>query len=96
MRLKNPKAKGSRIERSLVKDLLQCPDTYVIKAGGSLGLFDLVALGSRYVDLVQVKANRRPGRKEMAALKAFKAPSYAAKWLVVVKDRKKPVWELIL
>jgi len=47
------------------------------------------------VDLVQVKANRRPGRKEMAALKAFKAPSYATKWLVIVKDRKRPIWELI-
>lgn len=71
-RLKNAKAKGSRLERRSKADL-EARGFLVTKAGGSLGVADLVALHpeSGEVRLVQVKANRLPGAAEMGGLKAL-------------------------
>lgn len=44
------------------------------RAAGSLGLWDVVAIGPGSVQLVQVKTNRWPGRAEMQALREFKLP----------------------
>lgn len=68
--LKNPKAKGSRNERKSRDLLLGKVDQtqsclHVIKAGGSLGCFDLVGLGRDIIYLVQVKSNKWPGKAEM-------------------------------
>jgi Holliday junction resolvase len=94
MKLKNPKAKGARAERK-IKAHLQEFGAYVIKAGGSLGVFDLVSLDMNGVFLVQVKCNRMPGKTEMKALTDFKTPSYASKWLAVVPDRGEIIWTAI-
>ena len=69
MRLKNPKAKGSRLERQS-RDIFLRAGFIVVKAGGSLGCADLIALNPEvgHVTFVQVKANRWPGRAEMARL----------------------------
>ena len=96
MRLKNPKAKGARAERRVRDALLRGGCRYVGKAGGSLGLFDLIALREDLAFLVQVKCNNKPGKIEMKALTDFKAPKYARKWLVVVPDREQPIWTQIL
>lgn len=69
MSLKNAKAKGSRLERKS-RDIYRSTGFLVIKAGGSLGPVDLVALQpeSGVVHLVQAKANRWPGPIETACL----------------------------
>ena len=51
----NSKAKGTRAERRAVR-LLEAAGYVCTKAGGSLGLFDVIAIGPRDVRLVQVKA----------------------------------------
>ena len=94
--LKNPGAKGARRERQ-ARDLLYARGcTEVAKSGGSLGRFDLWGLSPTRLYLVQVKANRRPARAEMDALRSLPAPPYAQKELWVWKDRApEPEMEVI-
>jgi len=47
------KAKGSRAERKAIK-LLEADGYVCTKAGGSLGIFDVIALGPNAVRCVQV------------------------------------------
>lgn len=51
----NSKAKGARAERRAMR-LLEAAGYCCTKAGGSLGLFDVIAVGARDVRLVQVKS----------------------------------------
>ena len=82
------KDKGNRRERQ-AKAVLEADGWLVVKAGGSLGLFDLVALHVDYgVLLVQVKSNRPPARAEMDALRAFQCHASWRKELWVYVDRK--------
>jgi len=82
------KDKGNRRERQ-AKAVLEADGWLVVKAGGSLGLFDLVALHVDYgVLLVQVKSNRPPARAEMDALHAFQCHSSWRKELWVYVDRE--------
>lgn len=75
---KNNKKKGTRNEhKSMVRDRLA--GAYVVRAGGSLGLFDYLALYPDFIRLVQVKTNRWPAKAEMEALHAFRAPHYGRK-----------------
>jgi Holliday junction resolvase len=67
----NAKRKGSRQERKARK-VLEAAGYLVTKAGGSLGLFDLVAENRRGVRHIQVKSNRLPcpaERKNMLSVK---------------------------
>lgn len=67
----NCKAKGTRNERR-AKATLEAESWLVVRAAGSLGLFDLVALHVDHgVKLIQVKTNRRPGGKELNPLRSF-------------------------
>jgi hypothetical protein len=50
-----------------------------MKAGASLGVFDIVAIGSQDIVLCQVKSNRWPGSEEMEAIKLFVCPKNARK-----------------
>lgn len=93
--LKNSKAKGSRNERRS-RDIYLKRGFYVIKAGGSLGMWDIVALGPDGVDLVQVKSNRNPPKDEMAILKAFVPFHYCRKLLHVWKDYQREPVETVL
>ena len=82
----NSKAKGSLRERQ-VRDLLIADGWSVTKAGGSLGVFDLVACRRDpapdcylpVVRLIQVKSNRWPRSAEMAALRE-EARHHPAPW----------------
>jgi Holliday junction resolvase len=61
------KRKGTRNEHRS-KKLLEAQGFAVTRAAGSLGLFDLVAIGATKILLVQVKSNRFPGRAEVEGL----------------------------
>lgn len=78
--MKNAKKKGNRNEHKSIKWLNE-RGCYCVRSGGSLGLFDIVALCPRGVELVQVKSNRWPGTVEQSALSQFVAPAYAAKFI---------------
>jgi Holliday junction resolvase len=69
--LKNAKAKGARAERRAIR-LLEAAGYSCTKAGGSLGLFDIVALGQLDIRCIQVKSgsNYLSGveREQMALL----------------------------
>jgi len=84
----NAKAKGSRNERR-ARRLLEARGFTVIRAGGSLGLFDLVAISRDGVVLAQIKTNRGPGRAEREGLREFQnLPPSARKEVWVFHDRR--------
>jgi len=90
-RLANPKAKGNRLERE-AKRILEAMDYDVVKAGGSLGAFDLVAVPKHphalygpKVRLIQCKANRISG-KEIKSIAAHVTLGQKEAW--VRKDRQ--------
>ncbi|MGE5444786.1 MAG: hypothetical protein ACM3SR_09315 [Ignavibacteriales bacterium] len=87
----NCKAKGSRIERKAKAQLERQGFQLVVKSGASLGLFDLIAVGVDFDHalLVQVKANRMPGKAEMDRLKAFQVPCFCRKEIWIFKDYAK-------
>jgi hypothetical protein len=92
----NIKAKGSRRERQARK-LLEATGHYVVKAGGSLGIFDLVALGPTSVRLIQVKSNEKPRSVERERLAQFPWFPFASKELWIFYDRiREPVIELLI
>jgi Holliday junction resolvase len=67
----NAKRKGGRQERKARK-VLESAGYLVTKAGGSLGLFDLVAENRQGVRHIQVKSNRLPSpveREDMLSVK---------------------------
>lgn len=71
----NSKAKGTRAEHKARRQL-EAEGYVVTRAGGSLGLFDLVAIGSADVRLVQVKAGTaRLSRRERAEIAALVVPA---------------------
>ncbi len=74
----NTKAKGSKNERRTIK-LLEASGYACMKAGASLGVFDVIAVGSQDIVLVQCKSNRWAGEVEMEAIRLFKAPPNARK-----------------
>lgn len=46
----------------------------VMRAAGSHGVFDLVAISPKAIRLIQVKTRDRPGPAEREALELFRAP----------------------
>jgi Holliday junction resolvase len=83
----NTKAKGARAERR-ARAMLEAAGWTVIRAGGSLGPFDLVAVSRRGLRLLQVKCNRGLRRKERMALAAFNNfPRGARRELWLFHDR---------
>lgn len=84
----NTKAKGSRNERRS-RDLLEATGYAVTRAAASLGCWDLVAIGSADLVLVQVKTRDWPGSAEMETLRAFPAPPIARKLLHRWRDRQR-------
>jgi Holliday junction resolvase len=51
----NSKAKGSRAERRAMR-ILEAAGYAVCRSGGSLGLFDVIAIGPKDVRCIQVKS----------------------------------------
>ena len=63
------KRKGSRQELKSIK-LLEDAGHYCTKAGGSLGVFDIIALHKNGVRCIQVKSNCWPGPTERESMAA--------------------------
>jgi len=67
--------------------LLEAAGYQCMKAGGSLGAFDVIGIGSQDVVLLQVKSNAWPGSSEMQTIKEFVAPRNARKLVHRWRDR---------
>lgn len=92
MRLRNPRERGDILERKS-RRRRELRGEFVVRAAGSHGLFDLVALDpdSRRVEFIQVKADRGPGPQEREALAALAGnmpgpcPHCGSEWRVIVE-----------
>jgi Holliday junction resolvase len=82
----NAKAKGSRCERRTIA-ILEAAGYQCMKAGASLGAFDVIGVGSHDVVLVQVKSNRWPLECEMETLRLFRVPANCRKLVHRWRDR---------
>lgn len=80
MALKNRKQKGSKNERKSIR-LLEAEGYRCMKAGASLGIFDIIGIRHDGFVLVQVSSNRWKGLKEVLAIREFKAPTNAIRML---------------
>lgn len=67
------KRKGTRNEHKCIK-LLEEIGYKCMRAGGSLGAWDVIAIGPSDIKLIQVKTNRWPGTAEMELLSGFPVP----------------------
>ncbi len=83
--IRNTKAKGSRNERKSIA-LFEGAGYCCMKAGASLGVFDVICVGSQDIVLCQVKSNRNPGSVEIENIKEFKAPPNARKLIHIWDD----------
>ena len=94
-KVKNCKAKGTRLELKTMKRL-EAVGYKCTRAAASLGEWDVIAIGPHGTRLVQVKANRRPGSVEMEALNSFEVPPHTSKEVWVWKDRaREPIIEIL-
>lgn len=84
----NAKAKGNRNERRS-RDILEASGYRVTKAGGSLGVWDLIGIGSRDIVLCQVKTRDWPGSVEMEEITLFTCPPNCRKLLHRWRDRER-------
>ena len=63
--------KGYYYERKAIKELEKFHRCfYVMRAGGSKGLFDLIGLGGNICYLVQVKSNKKNIKKEIEKIRS--------------------------
>ena len=83
----NAKAKGSRNERKTIK-LLEATGYACMKAGASLGVFDVIGISSADMVCVQVKSNRWPSSAEMETIALFPVPPNCRKLVHVWLDRQ--------
>lgn len=84
----NSKRKGTRAEHK-ARRILEAAGYVCLKAGGSLGLFDLVALGPADVKCVQVKANGYCSAIEREQLTLLVVPANCSKEIWRFRDRVK-------
>lgn len=90
------KAKGSRAERRAIR-LLEAVGYTCVKAAGSLGVFDVVAIGPVDVRCLQVKAGTaRLSGVEREALASVPVPANCTREYWRFPDRcRAPIIELI-
>jgi Holliday junction resolvase len=74
----NTKAKGNRNEHRSIA-ILEAAGYRCTRAAASLGVFDVVGIGSTDVVLVQVKTRDWPGSVETEAIRMFLAPGNCRK-----------------
>jgi len=84
----NAKAKGTRNEHRSMR-LLESAGYSCTRAAASLGVWDIVGIGSTDVVLVQTKTNRWPDAAEMEAMEQFPAPENARKLVHRWRDRQR-------
>lgn len=70
----NTKRKGSRIVYKIRERLLGCGYQWVIISAASLGPFDIIAISTRDIRLIQAKANKWPGRAELDKIEKTEVP----------------------
>jgi Holliday junction resolvase len=86
--MKNTKRKGNRNEhRSMA--LLEASGYRCTRAAASLGVFDIVGIGSTDVVLVQVKTRDWPGTVEMEDIRNFVCPPNCKKLIHRWVDRQR-------
>jgi Holliday junction resolvase len=73
MSIKNAKAKGTRNEHRSIR-LLESAGYACCRSAASLGMWDIIGIGSTDVVLVQVKTRDWPGSVEMETLRLFTTP----------------------
>jgi Holliday junction resolvase len=83
----NCKRKGNRNEHRSIR-LLEAAGYACTRAAASLGVFDVVAVGSQDIILLQVKSNEWPRSVEMEQIKLFAAPPNARKLIHRWRDRQ--------
>lgn len=83
----NSKAKGNRNELKTVH-LLKSIGYTCTKSGGSLGIWDVIALHPTHMRLIQVKSNDPPGPAEREKLMLHRAPMGASKEIWIWVDRE--------
>ncbi len=84
----NAKRKGTRNEhRSRL--LLEAAGYAVTRAAASLGVWDLIGVGSTDFVLVQVKTRDWPGSVEMETLQAFTVPPNCRRLVHGWRDRQR-------
>lgn len=81
------KAKGSRRERQ-AKVMLESQGYLVMHAAASLGMFDLIAINSTSMRLIQIKSNRKPSPAEMEGIRLLPVPGCCSKEIWIFEDRK--------
>jgi len=81
------KRKGARVEHKVIA-WLEGQGYRCVRAAGSLGAFDLVAVRSLDMVLVQAKSNRWPGTDEMARLREWQIPANCRRLVVRWRDRR--------
>lgn len=85
----NTKGKGWRSEHKTMK-LLEAIGFDCIRAGASLGRFDIIAWNKKEIKFIQVKTNNNPPKEEMEALQEYSnLPENAVKELWVWYDRER-------
>ena len=84
----NAKAKGTKNEHRS-RSVLESLGYRVTRSAASLGEWDLVAISSKDILLVQCKTNRWPSAIELEAMENFPAPPNARKLVHRWRDRKR-------
>ena len=81
----NTAAKGRRLEHKTIR-VLESAGYDCTRAAASKGTWDIVAINSQGIRLVQVKANRPPGPLEREAMQEAIAPPNASREYWIWKD----------
>ncbi len=84
----NSKAKGNRNEYRTMR-LLEAAGYQCCRSAASLGVWDVVGIGSTDVVLVQVKSNDWPGSIEMQTLREFVSPPNVRRLVHRWRDRQR-------
>lgn len=84
----NAKRKGTRNEHRSMK-LLEVAGYACTRAAASLGVFDIIGVGSTDVILCQVKTRDWPGAEETEAIRLFSCPPNARKIVHRWRDRER-------
>ena len=84
----NRKGKETRNEHRSMR-VLEAAGYACTRAAASLGVFDIIGVGSTDVVLCQVKTRDYPGSEEMEALREFRCPSNCRKLVHRWRDRQR-------
>jgi Holliday junction resolvase len=84
----NAKGKGTRNEHRSIR-LLESAGYSCTRAAASLGAWDVIAIGSQDMILLQVKTRDWPGSVEMETMKNFPCPPNCRRLIHRWRDRQR-------